>query len=521
MLKISSTIAVLAATAAIAFAGCGGSSSSSSESSSSDLAGFAPPGSLVFVEGKLKPTETQKSNVDWVAHALAGIDNLGEFVVSELERSARQNGESFDFAKEVKPWLGERAGIAFAHLENGELSEPLIAVETTDPKATEAFVDKRTGESSYPSKDVSYKGVDFKVGGSENNATGVIEKALVTAGSEGEFKAAVDAAAGDSLGDEDRFQTAIAAAASGSFANAYVDVGGIIAQSENRIDPQLREVLGSIGIDPSEATAVASFIPHSDHIEIDLSSDLSETVPSGDVSELLGSLPDSSFATFAFSGIRGKLEEAIDNLDESGIPPDLSPHQLKSTLSQAGINLDKIAASFENGAVFVEGSNRKSLAGALVLTTDGSDEAAKAIAGLGTLLRGARVPGVTAVGGKASGFSIKSPKLGGKPIVVVAKGDRIAVGYGLSAALVGLGEGSGPVLSNDPAYQAAVSALGKTPIVAYVAGPAARHMAEVLVPRSVTGFWEVVPYLRFTYIGIGASTSDGLATAKLIAGLGS
>lgn len=519
MVRISSSIAVLALIVAIAFTGCGGSDSS--DSSSSDLANFASPGSLVFVEGQLKPSGATAANIDWAAHGLAGVDNLGDFVVSKLESSARKDGESLDFAKEVEPWLGQRASVAFERLDGSELSEPLIAIETTDPKATEAFVSKRSKEGGGTSKDVSYEGVDFEVGGPQGNAIGVFDEALVIASSESEFKAAVDAATGDSLADEDRFQNAISAASEGSFADVYVDVGAIIKQSDDRVDPQAQEVLQSAGIDPSEATAVASLVPQSDHIEIDLSSDLGgEKAPTGDVSKLLGSLPTDSFAAVGTSGFGGQLEEAVDSLDEAGIPPELPPNKLKDTLGQAGIDLDKIAGSFEEGAVFAEGSSRGSLGGALVLRTDGSNEAASAIASLGTLLRSARVPGVTAVSGKASGFSIRSPELGGKPLVVLAKDDRIVVGYGTRAAFAGLDTESSAALASDPAYQAAVSLLGETPIVGYVNGPAARHLAEVLVPRSSTDFWEIVPYLKFTYIGIGSSTEGDLATAKIVAGIG-
>jgi len=520
MLKVRHSIPVLLAiVATLAVAGCGGGSSSSGSSSASDLASIAAPGSLVFVEGQLTPKGELKTNVDAVANKLAGVEDLGDFIVSELESSAKADGESFDFATEVEPWLGDRGGIAFERLVDGELSEPLIAVESTNPEATQTFVNKRTGASSEPSKDVSYEGVDFKVGGSEDNAIGLIGKSLVLANSEKEFKAAVDASDGESLADEDRFQNAIAAASKGSFADIYVDVGGIIKQSGDRIDPQARELLESSGIDPSEATAVASVIPHSEQIQVDLSSDLGgEKAPSGDVSDLLGSLPANSLAAFAFSGFGEQLEEAIDRLDEAGIPPDLKPNELKSTLSQAGVDLDKIAASLEDAAIFVEGSSRSDLGGAMVISASNS-EAADAVASLGTLLRSAGVPGLTAVSGKASGFSVHSPELGKKPIVVVAKGSRIAIAYGLAPALQGL-SGSAAALSNSPNYKAAVAALGKTPISAYVDGPAALGLAEALVPRSKSEFWEARPYLKkISYIGIGSGTNEELATAKLIAGL--
>jgi Protein of unknown function (DUF3352) len=519
MVRICFLVSGLAVFAALFAAGCG--STSEGSSAGSDLANLAAPGSLVFVEGQLQPEGALQQNVDSIAKRFTDGEGLGAFVISELESSAREDNESFDFAREVEPWLGERGGVAFERLVEGELSEPLIAIQTTDPTATQDFVAKRTKQSSDPSKEVSYEGVDFTVGGSEDNAIGVIGETLVLADSEKEFKAAVDSSQGDSLGGEDRFQTAIEGASDGSFADIYVDVGGIIKQSEDEIDPQTREVLQGAGIDPSEATAVASVIPQADQIEVDLSSDLGgESAPAGDASKLLGSLPASSLAAFSFAEFDEQLQEGIDNVNDAGIPPYLKPGELKTSLMAAGIDLDKIAASLEDGAVFAEGTNQSSLGGAMVVTAS-SGEAADAIGDLGTLLRSARVPGITALGGKTSGFSIRSGELGDKALVVVAKGERIAIGYGLSQAIAGLNAGSGATLSSTPGYKAAVSALGKTPISAYVDGPAALRLAEALVPRSKTDFWEAVPYLKkVSYIGLGAGSSDEPATATLIAGIG-
>lgn len=518
MIKIRLPISIAALLAALLIAGCGGGSGSGS--SSETPASLAAPGSLVYVEGNLKPTGELKSNVDAVAKKIAGINDLGEFVISELESSAHGEGEPVDFATEVEPWLGKTAGVAFEHLEDGELSEPLIAIQTTNAKATQEFIDKQASGSKDPYKDLSYEEIDFTVGGSEGNAIGVIGEWAVIADGEKAFKAAVDASNGDSLAGEDRFQTAFDAASNGSLADIYVDVGGVLEQSGGEREEQAEKIFESAGIDASEATAVASVIPKSDQIEFDLSSDLDgEKTPSGDASELLGTMPAGSVAAFATSGFGEQLEEAVDKLDESGVPPQVPPGKLKSIMSKAGIDLDKIAASLEEAAVYVEGSSRSDLGGAMVVTAKGS-EAAEAITGLGTLLRAAHVPGVTAVSGNASGFSIRNSELGGKPVVVVAKDSRIAIGYGLPETLQGFNPGSAPALSSNAAYKAAVSSLGKTPISAYVSGASALHLAETLVPRSKKDFWEAVPYLKkIEYLALGSVPSDELATAKLIAGL--
>jgi hypothetical protein len=502
---------------AVVVAGCGGSDSSSS----SDLAGFAAPGSLVYVEGTLQPSGALKSNVDSLAKTVGGIDDLGSFIVSKLEDSARGDGEPFDYAKEVEPWLGEKAGVAFKDLKDGNLTEPVVVVESTDIEATQEFVDNQAKQSKVPYKNASYEGIEFKVGGSEGNAIGVVGESLVVAeDGESGFKAAVDASKGESLADEARFEDAISAASDGSLADAYVDVGGLIDASGNGIDPQAQEILENTGIDPSEATAVASVVPGSNQVEVDLSSDLGgEEAPSGDASALIGSLPADSFVALGAAGFGDQVKEAIDELDASGIPGQVPPNQLKSSLSAIGIDLDKIATSLEDGAVFAQGSSKNALGGALVLTSD-SGEAAKTVANLGVLLRRTGAPGVTAVTSSgASGFSVRSPKLGKKPLVVVTKGERVAIGYGLAPALQGLAA-EGETLSGVAGYKAAVSALGDTPISGFVDGPGALDLAEALVPPSETGFQEAKRYLKsIEYIAIGTGSSDGLATAKLIVGV--
>jgi hypothetical protein len=518
MIKTCLVLPVLAATTTLAIAGCGGGGRSSS-----DPATIAPPKAPVFIEATLQPTGTLKSNVESIAGKVAGIDDLGATIVSEVERSAKDSGEPFDYQQEVEPWLGEKAGIFLTHFDGNNFSGNGIAVQVTDAKEAREFIEKRAkSNSGRPLKDASYEGVDYKVDPSDDTSIGVVGNFIVYGKDEQMFKEAVDASKGESLADVDAYSNAVSAAPGGSLADVYVDVGSLIQQSGSAVGGQALQLLKTAGIEPSDATALASLVPGSDQVEIDVSSDLGgESPPSGDASGLLASFPSDSFAGFAVSGFGRQLEEAIDNLDESGIPPDVPPHKLKSTLSEVGIDLDKIAGSLGDAGVFAEGSSRSSLGGALVLTTKESSEATNTVANIGLLLRNSGTPGVTAVTGKASGFSVRSRELGSKPLVVVAKGERIAVGYGLSAALQGLSSESGATLSGSSNYKNAVAALGDTPISGFVDGPAALRLAESLVPQSERGFQEAKPYLaKVSYIALGSGSPGELATAKLIAGFG-
>jgi hypothetical protein len=509
-------VSVLALVALLAIAGCG------SSSSSNDLAVVASPHSLVYVEGELTPSGSLKTNVDSLAQKIAGVDNLGDYIVAKLEASAKEDGEPVDFEKEVQPWLGEKAAIAFQALKDGDLKDSVVTVQTTDAAAAREFVDRQARQGSKPYEEAFYEGVEFEVGGSEDNAIGVVGDNLVMAEGEAGFKAAVDASSGESLADNEEFDQAMSHTVDGSLADVYVNVGNLLKQSDSEITPQALQALKTSGIDPSEATAVASLVPGSDQVEIDVSADAGgETPPAGDASRALGSLPGDSFAALASTGFGERLGEALDELDENGIPGQVGPHELKKNLSRLGFDLDKVAASLEDAGLFASGTGRDDLGGALVLTTKDSSEVSTAIKTIGLLVRQSGTPGVTALTGKAVGFSVRSAELGPRPLVVATKGDRVAIGYGVSQTLLGLSEGVGPTLADTPEYKAAVAALGDTPISGYVNGAAALKLAEALVPRSKTGFWEATRYLKaIRYIAIGAGSEDDRATAKLIVGIG-
>lgn len=514
MKRLAPPAAALLATLAL-LGGCGDGSSSSS-----DLTGFAPPRSLVYMEGTLRPTGSLKTDVDAIARTVAGVDNLGDLVVEELEDSALDEGEQFDYATEVEPWLGERASLAFKDLEDGDPANFVLAIESTDTEATQEFIDTQTAAGADPYRDVSHEGVDFRVGGEDEQAVGVVGDFLVLAEDEQAFKEAVDASGGDSLGDEERFVNAFEAASEGSLVDAYVDIGGIIEQSGDTIDPQAREILANAGVDPSDATAVASATPGSDLVEVDLSSDLGgEDAPTGEASELLGSLPAASFAAVAGSGFGEQVGEALDELDKEGIPDAVPPNQLKKGLRQLGIDLDDLAGSLRDGGVFAVGRNESSLGGALILSTEGKG-AVEAIDNIGNLLRRVEVEGVTPLSGKVNGFSIRSDDLGDKPLVVAAEEGRLAIGYGLPGTLAGLAAGSGRTLSDTAAYKAAVSALGDTPIGGFADGPAALRLADSMISPSDEDFEEAKRYLRsIEFLALGSVGDGDLATAKLIIGL--
>jgi hypothetical protein len=516
-MKARLVLLVAAAFAALAVTGCG-----SGGDSSSDPASLAPEKSPLYIEATVQPQGEVKENIETLFARISGIDTPpGELIISELESSADSSGEELDFDKEVKPWLGEKAGLSFQSYDGDDFTGYGVAVATTDPDAARSFVDEKAKSSDDPVEDGSYEGSDFKVESDDGTTVGVIGDFLAIAEDEATFKAMVDASEGQSLAEEDVFAEAIDAAPSGSAADLFVDIGGLIDQSGGTIDPEARQFLDSAGIEAEDATAVASLIPGSDQVEIDFSGDLGgETPPSGDASHLLSVLPYDSVAAFASTDFGKRFGEALDQIDANGIPGEVPPHEFKSTLEKAGIDVDRIAASIGDLGVFLEGESISSLNAGAVLITKDAKEARNTVANIGLLLRAGGTPGVTALGGNAAGFSVRGPDLGPKPLIVAAQEDRIVISYGRAPVVKLQAWEIPPTLADNTVYKEAVAALGGTPISAFVNGPLAVRFASIFVPADDQDFREATPYLnRIAYVAIGAGSEGDRATAKLIAGI--
>jgi hypothetical protein len=506
----------LAALVALLVAGCGGSSDSGS---GADPATVAPPSAPIFIDFTVHPEGATKTNIEELAKKLAGVDNLGDLIVTELENSASSEGEEFDFEKEVEPWLGEEGGLFLQEYEGKDFQGYGAAIQAEDEGEAQDFVDKQAEQSDEKNEEGSYEGVDFEVQEDETTI-GVFDGFVVIAENEAIFKSMVDASEGENLAGEDAFTSAMDNVPDESAADVYVDIGGLIEEAGNEIDANTQTFLDSVGIEPKEATAVASLVPNSDNVELDLSSNISgDNPPSGDASDLLGSLPGTAVGAFASAEFGKRFNEGITRIDEEGIPGQVPPHKLKKTLKEAGVDLEVIANSIGDVGVYVTGNSEKTLAGALVMEAESDTQATNTVSNIGLFLRKAGVPGVTKISEGATGFSIRSPELGRQPVVVAAKDSRIVIGYGLASALSAFQESS-KALADNPAFKEAESALGDTPIAAFVDGPSALKLASALVPPGEEEFEEAQQYLRkISYLAIGSDASDGLATAKLIVGV--
>lgn len=507
-------LASAAAAAALLLAACGGGSGDGA-----DPASVAPAKSPLYIEAAVHPEGQLKTNVEALAEKIAGVEDIGELIVEELQKSAGDSGEELDFATEVEPWLGEKGGVFFESYDGDDFSGYGVAIQTSDSGATEEFVEKHAGSDGEEAEEGSFEGVDYEIDPSDGTTIGVTDDLLLIAEDEATFKHAVEASNGESLADDETFESTMDAASDESLADVYIDVGGLLEQAGGEVDPETDALLESAGIDPENATAVASLVPGSDQIEIDFSTNVGESEP-GDASKLLETMPGGSFAAFGTADIGKQLAKGIDALDAQGVPGELGPGELKSALGAIGIDLDKLAESLQEVAVFAQGNSEANLTGALVFTTAGP-EAKETVEQIGKLLRATHTPGVTILSGKASGFSVRSPDLGSNPLVVATEGDRVAISYGPAASAQVLSASEGATLGKNPAFEEAKKALGSTPISGFVDGPAALALVQnVISPDEEEDLEEARPYLeKLAFAAVGAGTSGDLTTSKIVLGL--
>ena len=210
------------------------------------------------------------------------------------------------------------------------------------------------------------------------------------------------------------------------------------------------------------------------------------------------------FATAEFGKTFG---EGMNGFSERGIPGQMEPGEFEGALEQIGINVEALAESLGGAAVFVEGSSAADIGAAAVIESTSPTEAHNTISNVGLLLRATGVKGVTAAGGGLTGFSVHSEKLGSQPLVVGTAGEKIVIAYGLKAAARAL-KTNAKTLGTTADFEAAKSALGSTPMSAFIDGGPGLKLVEGLLPaEELAKFEGARPYVeKISYVGVGSES---------------
>ena len=236
-------------------------------------------------------------------------------------------------------------------------------------------------------------------------------------------------------------------------------------------------------------------------------------------SELLGSLPAESWAAFGFADLGRGIELGLEQAEQSGAPIELLERQLQSS----GFDLQRDLLSWpEDLAAFVGGTDLRTLAGAVVITSSdpaASTDAVDKLVDLALKEGEAGVRRLNVPGG--AGLQVRDrAELGPKPLQLVAKGDRVVLGYGTEATQQAL-DGGGQPLSGTQAYQQATGALSDAvELTGFLSIDPVLELAEALGATSDSEYAEARPYLRrLSYLVFGSGSEGDRASTEVVLGL--
>lgn len=454
-------------------AACGGSDSTGD--GGPDPASAVPAKAPVYVEATVRPEGDLKDNTLKVAGKLLNTENPEEELKKFLQTAGTETDTGdFDYDEDLKPWLGQRVGVFFTELRDGEDAQGALILQVTDQdKAKESLAKSvREPEKGEPAPSVSEKehnGTSYEVT-TDDTAQAVVDD-LAILGTESGVKASIDALKSDggALADADAFKKATDALGDEdeSIGSVYVDVKSTIDQAvasgevEQDEATALRQVLGATGF----TTVAAGLSVEENALRVDIASPASKDIPDlGNPSEAVAALPGDSWLAMGIGDVQKVVEYQLAQLSNvTALSGQADVNTLIEQLNrQLKINIrEDLLAWMGEGAVFVRGTNLADIGGALVVQ---SKDPAKTKASMETIEnlvklfggKSVRVSPLTASGVDA-GFVVRTEQFP-LPVNVALAGDKFIVAVtdpALQAAIKPAG-----TLGDNADFKAAADALG-------------------------------------------------------------
>jgi hypothetical protein len=461
---------VAACAVALPVAGCASDSSGGGGNAGADPASFLPASAPVYVEAQVQPGGDLKANVDAVAGKILHTGDPAAKIVGLLDKQLAKDGDSY--AKDIEPWLGQRAGLAVTGFGTGTGShaDVVAAIASKDDDAAKKFVASRKGASER-----EYRGVKYEYKSGEDTAAVVLDHAVLV-GNERGLKSAIDARSGSTLADNAAFKHARDVVGTEGLGFAYADPSrlfdAIAAQANSASGGKasaqqlnlFKGFLAGSGLKSVAASLdVAKDAVRADVAAIGLKPGAAGGTGSGDGPGAAAAVPAGSWLSVGFGDVGGTFDSMLKNLGSSGAFGGMSPEVLLSGLkSQLGIDVQKdFLAWMGDAALFVRGTTRSDLGGALVVHSKDPAASRRAIPKLKTLLTGLGVHVGSLSGARgASGVSGLSVKPGSSmpgAIEIASKGDMFVVAYGKGALGEALAGGS--KLGDSAPYKTAAGLL--------------------------------------------------------------
>lgn len=504
--------AALAGLALIPLAGCGGDEAASS-GSADGLARLAPASTPFYFEAAIRPEGDLKTDLDGLVEKFAPGQDLETLVGSAFKGTT----DTLDYERDVKPWLGERAGLAITGVPaggGGDVDGAAI-VETTDGDKALAAV-RKSAKGQVEDRD--YNGVKYIYDAQDKGAAAIVDDTLVI-GTEKAFKAVVDTSKGDGLDSNADYTKVVDAVDEDALGFVYGDLRRILDLAQGSAGAQelegVRELFARRGL----KTFAAGLSATPTSVKVRFAAVTKDDGQGDAAAESLASLPAGAWGAVGLGDLGKSLADLLDNLGSlSGAGFDVRSglDQLKA---QAGIDVQKdLLAWMGQAGVFVRGTSLTDIGGALVVQSKDPAATKAALAKARTLVAGSGLQAQDLTGnGIDDGFSVRP---GNAPVEVFAAlaGDRFVLALNRTA----LDEAIDPArkLEDDDAFKAASEQLGDglKPIF-FLDFPKVGGLIG-LAAAGQPGYAEAKPYLdKITTVVAGSKREGDLQLQTLAVGV--
>ncbi|MEA2284070.1 MAG: hypothetical protein QOJ21_113 [Solirubrobacteraceae bacterium] len=451
-LVVASICAALAAAGGVA--GC---ASSSGAGGGPDPASLVPARATLYAEAVIRPDAAQAGGAE---AALARILRTGDVpgTLSRLfDRAAQKHGVTF--AKDIEPWLGDRAAVAALSVGGPQTDAVLVAASSDDEKANAALQKILPGAEQRTYRDVAYR-VDAR-----EHAAGAVFGSSLVLGTEEGLKAAVDASKGSSLADSDGLKKGRETVAQDRVGFLYLDVAGLV-----------RGALSSAGGAAAQAAPfldpVTKALPSTVAVGLQAQADLLRLdgaafgngggpQPAGSGADALAKLPADAWLGVGIGDLGQTVNGFLDRVSSGGGIAAIAVDALLRQAGQsAGLDIRRdLLAWMGDAGIFAAGASGDHMGGALVVTSKDPAATRSAVRRLATLARSTGAGSVDPLNaaGVDEGFIVRGK--GDSPdILVAAGGDRFVVAAGREALQDALSPAGS--LTDSPAFRDVAGKLG-------------------------------------------------------------
>lgn len=500
-------LAVLAAAVlAIPIAGCGSSSDSSSSGGDSDPAKAIPASASFYLEATVRPSGKQRTDLQAALSKILRTDDPGAKITELIDKAAKKEGKSY--AKDIEPWLGDKAAVAITGFVAGEPQFALVVDSTDDGKANDLI----ESDSSYRTKR-SFEGTDYRYDPSDKTAAAVVDHHLVIA-SEPAFKQVSHLLdkGGESLGTNQDLQDA-RAKVGGRPGFMFVDLQGL-----------LRSVAGTAGsnLGPGELSAINSVFKRYRAFGVGIGADAQAirltlaTLGGGSAGNGPGTslpleqAPGGAWLALTQKDVGKTISGLLDSLKDvnSGSGGGSISDAISQFETATGLRVKEDLLSWMGDAgLFVEGDSLPALGGALVVQSTNPDKTRAAITKIKGLLRQFNQRVGAAPAGTSDGFSI--PLGANRSVLIGLAGSRFVVAVGQKALRDAIHPSS--TLGSSPTFKSAAGLLGDTAKPSFYLDFQTVTRFIALAARNDASFAKAKPYLDAFTAVVGGGSGDGKA----------